>query len=247
MPNAKIIPLIDLTYLPDTFDQMNDEKKIRALCESASSALGTVAALCVHPRYIAFTKLELTKKGLSIPVATVVNFSSGDESLESVLGSIKDTLEAGADEIDIVMPYKTLQEGKIDEVRSFLQRCKNAITEGVCMKVIIESGVLDADQVREATEIVCDIEADFVKTSTGKIKGKGATIEALITILDVLVDQRESNGQMCGLKLSGGITLDNVDAFLDRVQMTMGKAFIDPMTFRFGASALLDDLIAKSD
>ncbi len=242
MLKTTIIPLIDLTYLPDTFNHEKDEAEIVKLCESASSELGTVAALCVHPHYVAFTKQELAKRGLTIPVATVVNFPSGDESIESVSESIQFSLAAGANEIDIVMPYKKLHEGRVGEISDFLQRCKNLLPKNVLLKVIIESGVLTLDEVRAATEIVCDIEAAFVKTSTGKIKDKGASIEAVNVMLDMLSKHKQAGGLVCGLKISGGVSIKNVDAFLSRVNEVMGNTFINQTTLRFGSSALLSQL-----
>ena len=239
-----MISLIDLTYLPDTFDNTKDEAEVMKLCAAASSKFGTVAALCVHPQYIKFAKKELAKRSIAIPVATVVNFPTGNESLEEVSKSIRFSLEAGADEIDLVMPYKKLQEGRIDEVRNFLQACKDLLPEFVLLKVIIESGVLTLDEVRTATEIVCTIEANFVKTSTGKLKNKGASTEAVTAILEVLDERRQSNKQVCGVKISGGVSIKNVDEFFNRVKDIMGGSFMDPITFRFGASALLEELIS---
>lgn len=243
MPNPKIISLIDLTYLPDAFDQKKDEAEIIKLCDAASNEFGTVAALCVHPQYVAFAKQELVKRNITIPVATVVNFPTGEESLEAVSESIRFSLEAGADEIDIVMPYKKLQEGRMDEVRDFLQACKNLLPENVLFKVIIESGVLTQDEVRTATEIVCDIEADFVKTSTGKVKDKGASMDAVKTMLEVLFERIQTGGLVCGLKISGGVSIKNADEFFNLVKETMGKVFMTSATFRFGASALLGQLV----
>jgi len=243
MPNATIISLIDLTYLPDAFDQAKDEAEIIKLCDAASSEFGTVAALCVHPQYVAFTKQELAKRNIAVPVATVVNFPTGDESLESVQESIQFSLAAHADEIDIVMPYRTLQTGQIDEVRDFLQACKNFSPDNTLFKVIIESGVLTLAQVRTATEVVCDMGANFVKTSTGKIKDKGASTEAVNVMLDVLFERWQANGLVCGLKISGGVSIQNVDKFYDDVEKTMGKAFMNSVTFRVGASTLLSQLV----
>ena len=104
--------------------------------------------------------------------------------------------------------------------------------------------LLSDDQISQATEIACQCGFDFVKTSTGKIPGKGASIPAVEAILKVLSQRKKRGECVPGLKLSGGVTASSLDRYLALVSKHMGEAWLDPKTLRIGASQLLDELLA---
>ena len=234
MNNTDIIALIDLTRLVE-----NDSlQSIIELCHKATTPFGPVAAVCVYPEFVATAKNTL--RDTPIAVATVVNFPSGNESLTITEQKIKESLAAGADEIDIVMPYQQLQLGDLNYVTKYLLKCRE-LTRKHCLKIIIESGALSPTQVNEATSIVAKIGADFVKTSTGKIE-HGASFAAVETILQVLAALDDAPG----IKISGGIrTPQQAHDYLQLITNYMGASWIAPQTVRLGASKLLDELLSS--
>lgn len=229
--HRQLIHLLDFTRLVE----LDTEADVAHFCERANTPLGPVAAICVYPAYIALAKAHAP----SIPVATVANFPTGTAPLPTVLHSIDAALVAGADEIDVVLPYHALIAGDTDTVKTFLTACR-AQTKGRVLKVIIESGALNTSQIHTATHLVINCGAEFVKTSTGKI-ATGATPDAVQTILDTL---KSSNQTHTGIKISGGVkTPDIAVAYLRQIESTLGTAWLTPKHLRFGASGLLDQLI----
>jgi deoxyribose-phosphate aldolase len=112
------------------------------------------------------------------------------------------------------------------------------------LKVILESGALGpADTVGAAARLAIDCGADFVKTSTGKIPA-GASLDAAGAMLEAI----RTAGRPVGLKPSGGIrTFDEAMAYVELADSVMGEGWATPATFRFGASGLLDSLLAVVD
>ncbi len=227
---TRLISLIDFTRLLDH----DNESDIREFCKKASTPLGPVAALCVYPEFI--TAAKNTKP--TIPVATVANFPSGNDALPAVEQSILSSLEKGADEIDVVMPYKRLIVADMDYVIQFLNRCRE-LTKNYVLKIIIETAALDEAHIAQATQLVADCGADFVKTSTGKMAG--ASLEAVTIVLETLALLTNPPG----IKISGGIhTPEQAQSYLDLIEKHMGRAWITPTHVRLGSSRLIDALEA---
>jgi deoxyribose-phosphate aldolase len=229
------ITLLDLTDLgePTTADAAT------TLCQRAREA--GVAAVCVWPQFVALCAATLRDSG--VRVATVVNFPSGDEPLGDVLAMTSAALVDGADEIDVVLPYRTWLAGDSHTAGDVLDGVRDLASSGsrlAAVKVIIESGELpDRAAVDRATLFAIAHGANFVKTSTGKT-AISATLEAAEIILEAI----HVSGQPVGFKASGGIrTLAAAREYLELAESTMGAGWISPSTFRFGASSLLDDLL----
>lgn len=233
----KINSLIDLTSLNEDDSQSSIEK----LCKKATNPLGKVASVCVYPRFIADVK-ALTP----IKIATVVNFPSGGESLASVVSDIKKAIDLGALEIDMVLPYLSFLEGKNDAVRNFIEQCKIACGETILLKVILETGVLqDPSIIKAASEMAIMAGADFLKTSTGKVS-IGATLPAARTMLMVIKKLTSQLGRRVGFKVSGGIrTIDAAIQYMELADQIMGCDWVNPKTFRIGASLLVDEIITN--
>ena len=233
MTATQLVSLIDLTRL----QEHDTAEAITALCQQAETPLGPVAAVCIYPEFVATARHALSQT--HIPIATVANFPTGDDSLEATLTSIKNSLGAGAHEIDVVLPYKKLIAGETAQVAAFLEQCR-AQTEGHPLKVIIESGALDKHHIIEATSLVAACGADFVKTSTGKIE-QGASLEAVETILSVLV----TFDNPPGIKISGGVrSIEQAQRYIELITQYMGPEWITPVRVRIGASKLLELLLA---
>jgi deoxyribose-phosphate aldolase len=182
----------------------------------------------------------LTRLGLTgVEVATVANFPAGELDLVASVSEIREAVGQGASEVDLVLPYQAFLQGRESQVRLFLDGCRQACT--VRLKVIIESGVLGGvEQIRAASRLALDSGADFLKTSTGKASVH-ATPEAARTMISVIAER----GGRAGFKASGGLrAMADAQVYLDLAEEIMGPAWIGPQTFRFGASSLLDDVLA---
>lgn len=212
---------------------------VEALCADAQTAQGPVAAVCVWPRFAATAKEAL--KETRIKVATVANFPAGGGHLLHVLTEVEEALDGGAREIDVVMPYNAVMEGYFELATRILKEVK-----GLCkarpMKVILETGVLqDPERIRVASDLAIKAGADFLKTSTGKTE-IGATPEAAKVMLEAI--RASERKQKPGLKLSGGVrTLEDARLYMRMAEEAMGPDYIQPATFRIGASSLLDALL----
>ncbi|GGK25235.1 deoxyribose-phosphate aldolase [Salinarimonas ramus] len=235
----RAIGLTDLTNLDETCT----ESAIDALCAKAKGGDGVppVAAVCVWPQFV--SRAKATLRGSGVRVATVVNFPTGDEDVERVVEQTREALRDGADEIDLVLPYRAFLAGEEEEARGMLAAVRERVPAERVLKVILETGELkDADAIRRASTLAIAEGADFVKTSTGKTP-ISATPEAARIMLETI--EAAPGGRRVGLKPSGGIrTLDQARAYLDLAAEIMGEGWARPETFRFGASGLHGALVA---
>ena len=233
---SRAIGLIDLTDLSD--DHAPDG--IDDLCRRAREH--RTAAVCVWPEFVA--RCAELLDGSGVRVATVVNFPSGDEPVADVLAMSGAALTAGADDIDLVLPYRAFLDGDSDRPAEMVAAIAALIEPPKLLKVILESGAYPGpDSVAAAAHLTIANGADFVKTSTGKID-EGASLEAARAMLGEIEVAAES-GRAVGLKPSGGIrTFDEAQAYIDLADSVMGEGWATPSTFRFGASGLLDSLLA---
>jgi deoxyribose-phosphate aldolase len=232
----RILSLIDLTNLNDV---CTDEEVVE-LCTRAHGQFGKTAAVCVWPQFVELSTSLL--RGTSIKVATVVNFPHGGNDVAVVVDTTVAALDAGADEIDLVLPYQSMIKGDEASVVSMLQAVREVVHAPDHLKVILETGELsDEHIIRRASELAIKAGADFIKTSTGKTK-VSATPEAVKTMLQVIHD----SGRPVGLKPSGGIrTVADAQQYLYLADAIMGPRWATPETFRFGVSGLLDAVEAE--
>ena len=235
----RAIGLIDLTDLSD--DHAPDG--IDELCRRAREH-GT-AAVCVWPEYVA-RSVELLE-GSGVRVATVVNFPSGDQSVGDVIAMTRTALADGADDIDLVLPHRAFLAGDSARAGAMVAAVAAFVDRPVLLKVILESGAYpDIESVGAAAHLAIANGADFVKTSTGKI-AQGASLDAARAMLGEIASVAES-GRTVGLKPSGGIrSFDDAMAYLDLADRMMGDGWATPATFRYGASGVLDALLAELD
>ncbi len=234
---ARAIALIDLTDLAD--DHAADG--IDTLCDRAADH--STAAVCVWPEFVARCADRL--RGASPRVATVVNFPSGDEPIDNVRTMTEQALLDGADDIDVVLPYRRFRDGDSAGAAEVIDAVTALVEPPRICKVILETGELtEPGEVARAAQLAVEHGADFVKTSTGKT-AVGATPEAARAMLEV-ISAATAAGRLVGLKPSGGVrTLDDAAVYLDLADRVMGNSWATPHTFRFGASGLLDALAAE--
>lgn len=232
---ALLLPLLDLTSLGED----DTPEAIRALCARARLPSGLPAALCVYPEHV--TTVRNAIGDTPAKVATVVNFPDGGSDAARIARETRRAIAAGADEIDMVLPYRALLAGDAALARLCVDACRAACGDGALLKLIIESGELATpERIRDACRIGLDAGVDFLKTSTGKV-GINATPEAAAIMLDEIA----AAGGRCGFKAAGGIrTLAAAADYLELADLRLGADWISPQHFRIGASALFDELAA---
>lgn len=231
----RALGLLDLTSLNDN----DTDEAVITLCRKAHGEFGHTAAVCIWPRFVKLSKKEL--EGTPVRVATVVNFPHGGTDIDATVAETKQAIADGADEIDVVLPYKAFMSGDKESARALLKATREAC-KGKILKVIIESGVLThADTIADASRLSIECGADFIKTSTGKTP-VSATPEAANVMLEVIRD----SGKPVGFKASGGVrTTEQAVEYMTLADKIMGPKWISPKTFRFGASGLRDSLLAS--
>jgi deoxyribose-phosphate aldolase len=236
----RALGLVDLTNLNDDCTAAD----ITALTVRTVTDHGSVAAVCVWPRFVAQAAAEL--KGTGVKVATVVNFPAGGVDTDAVVAETRQALADGADEIDLVMAYQAFASGRKGFAEEQIIRVKEAISEPVILKVILETGeIADPLLIHAASNVAIAAGADFIKTSTGKV-AVNATLEAAEIMLTAIEEaRRDDAGRVVGFKPAGGIrTFEDAASYLALADRIMGVNWVSARTFRFGASGLLDALIA---
>ncbi len=240
------IECMDLT----TLEGVDTPGKVRALCtkamhpDPADPSVPAVAAVCVYPELVAVAKHALGASG--VKVASVAGtFPAGLGPLPTRLDEIRRAVEAGADEIDIVLNRSAFLAGDLAQAFDDIVASKRACGTAH-LKVILETGELGSyDGVRRASMLAMAAGADFIKTSTGKI-GTNATPPFALVMCEAIRDHFEATGERVGLKLAGGIrTAKQSWQYLVIVNETLGGEWLTPERFRLGASSLLNDVLMQ--
>ena len=240
------LSLIDLT----TLEGKDSEGKVKQLCYKASHLhykhpeLPCVAAVCVYPTMVPIAKKEL--EGTEINVASVATaFPSGMANINAKLDEVKSVVDAGADEVDMVISRGRFLKGDYNYVSDEISLVKNACGK-VHLKVILETGELvTLDNVQMASDIAMEAGADFIKTSTGKVS-PAATPPVILTMLQAIQDFQIKTGKKIGMKPAGGIgTAKEAIQYLVMIKETLGDDWLSPNLFRFGASSLANDILMQ--
>ncbi|MBS9404558.1 deoxyribose-phosphate aldolase [Halomonas sp. TRM85114] len=240
------LTLMDLTSLNDD----DNDRRIRQLCEQADTPAGHPAAVCVYPAFVATARHALTEHGLAgkVRVATVTNFPHGKADVTSAASETREAIAAGADEVDVVFPYRAFMNGDEALGRKLVAVCKAACGKAP-LKVILETGEWDdPEQLRRAADQAIAAGADFLKTSTGKV-AVNATLEAAEILLTAIKESgQHTASREVGFKAAGGVkSAEDARAYLQLATRLMGEAWVTPEHFRFGASSLLGSLLDTLD
>ena len=242
----RVLSMIDLT----TLEGQDTPGKVRQLCQKAihlhdsMPGLPHVAAVCVYPNMVGVAKAALD--GHDIIIASVATaFPSGMSSLDIKLDDTRIAVEAGANEIDMVISRGAFLAGDYQHVFDEIVAVKEACGDAH-LKVILETGELGTlDRVRRASVLAMHAGADFIKTSTGKIQ-PAATMQVTLTMLQAIRDYYYETGRMVGMKPAGGISSAKLALhYLVMLQETLGNAWMTPEWFRFGASSLANDVLMQ--
>lgn len=178
-----------------------------------------------------------------IRIATVTNFPHGNDDIEIALAETRAAIAYGADEVDVVFPYRALMAGNEQVGFDLVKACKEACAAAnVLLKVIIETGELkDEALIRKASEISIKAGADFIKTSTGKV-AVNATPESARIMMEVIRDMGVE--KTVGFKPAGGVrTAEDAQKYLAIADELFGADWADARHYRFGASSLLASLL----
>ena len=245
------IRMVDLT----TLEGMDTPGKVRALSakamrpDPADPTCPAAAAVCVYPDMVGVAKQTLGTSGVHV-AAVATAFPSGRAALDLKLADTKDAVEAGADEIDMVIDRGAFLAGHYldvyEEIVAVREACARPDGSSAHLKVIFETGELQTyDNVRRVSWLAMLAGAHFIKTSTGKVQ-PAATLPVTLVMLEAVRDFREATGQQVGVKPAGGIR-NSKDAirYLVVVNEIAGEDWLHPDLFRFGASSLLNDLLLQ--
>ncbi|MDZ7738213.1 MAG: deoxyribose-phosphate aldolase [Bacteroidales bacterium] len=240
----RILGHLDFTSLNVT----DNVPVIEDICEKVNNYqyafpdLPAPAAICVYPRFVPTVKKML--KVPSVKTASVAGgFPSSQVSTQIRVAEVRQAIEDGADEIDMVMPVgEFLQENK-NFIKDEIAAVKEVMGKGH-LKIIIESGLLGKPElIYEASILAMESGADFIKTSSGKEK-VSATLEAVYIMCHAINDFQHAGGKMTGIKPAGGIA-EAADAvrYYSLVEMVLGHGWLIPERFRIGASRLANNLL----
>lgn len=254
------LSMVDLT----TLEGKDTPEKVRALCRKAirpwegplEPPAPSVAAVCVYPTLVATAREELV--GSTVKVAAVATgFPSGQYPLDVRLADVRAAVAAGADEVDMVINRGAFLAGRYDQVAEEIRLTREACG-AAHLKIILETGELETlDNVRRASDLAMEAASRvpglpaprdgevFIKTSTGKVQ-PAATMPVTLVMLEAIRDRFLATGVRMGMKPAGGIrTAKQALHYLVMVKETLGDEWLTPALFRFGASALANDLLRQ--
>ncbi len=245
------IRMVDLT----TLEGQDTRGKVRALSakamrpDPADPSCPPAAAVCVYPDMVGVAKEALA--GSAVLVASVATaFPSGRAARDIKLADTRDAVDAGADEIDMVIDRGAFLSGRyldvFEEIVAVREACARADGSSAHLKVIFETGELQTfDNIRRVSWLAMMAGAHFIKTSTGKVQ-PAATMPGTLVMLEAVRDFREATGRMVGVKPAGGIrSSKEATKYLVMVNEVAGADWLDPDWFRFGAATLLNDLLMQ--
>lgn len=241
------VTMVDLT----TLEGKDTRGKVESLCHKALRPhdgfdIPTAAAVCVYPAMVKYAAPIV--KGTQVRIASVATaFPSGQAPLKTRLEEVRSAVKDGADEIDMVITRGAFLSGELQQVQDEISAVRDACGEAV-LKVILETSELETyDNIRAASFLAMEVlrPGDFIKTSTGKTSDN-ATLGNNQVMLEAIRDFYLATGTEIAMKPAGGIrTSKQALTFLIAVKETLGDNWLNNSRYRFGASALLNDLVRQ--
>ena len=243
---TKIFNCIDLTTLNTTDSQQSVAGFIQRVndFDNEYPQYPNVAAVCVFSNFAGVVKSTLEVTGVNTAVVAG-GFPSGQTFTEVKVADVALAVAEGADEVDVVMNLGMLRDHNYEELCDELIEVKHAAKEAH-MKVIIESGALrEPEQIRDASILAMYSDADFIKTSTGKVY-EGASPEAAYVMCQCIKEYHEKTGRKVGFKAAGGVrSADDALVYYAIVKEVLGEEWLNNSLFRIGASSLANAILAK--
>jgi deoxyribose-phosphate aldolase len=196
--------------------------QIETLCREAKQY--DFMSVCIQPHFIKFAKPLLVES--SVKICTVIGFPLGQSSRETKVFETQQAIQDGADEIDMVINLSLLKSAKFHELYLEIADIKHAC-QNRTLKVILETSLLNDQEIIKACQIAKEAKAHFVKTSTGFANG-GATVAAVRLM-------KQTVGQDMAVKASGGIrSLTDMQAMIEagatRIGTSSGVAIMQGLT-----------------
>ncbi|HEX8938608.1 MAG TPA: deoxyribose-phosphate aldolase [Candidatus Limnocylindrales bacterium] len=240
------VRMVDLT----TLEGKDTPGKVRALCAKGmhpvpgDPTIPSVAAICIYPALVPVARAALAGSGVRV-ASVATGFPSGQTFLDLKVAEARAAVEAGADEVDMVIDRGAFLAGDYATVFDEIVAVKEAAGPAH-LKVILETGELGTyDNVRRASVLAMLAGADFIKTSTGKV-APAATLPVTLVMLEAIRDFERATGREVGMKPAGGIRYaKEAIQYLVVLYETLGPRWMTPERFRFGASSLLNDLLMQ--
>ena len=252
----RAITCMDLTTLSGD----DTDERVRRLCAKARQPLQhelveklgieelgiKVAAVCVYHTFVETARHALGGSGVRI-AAVSTGFPAGLSPLSERIAEIRRSVQAGADEIDVVITrahvFGARWQALYDEIASFKLACGRAH-----MKVILGTGdLLTLRNVARASVVAMMAGADFIKTSTGK-EATNATLPVSLVMVRAIREYAQQTGMAVGFKPAGGIrTAKQSIDWLAMIKEELGESWMRAEMFRFGASGLLGDIERQLD
>ncbi|SDT03927.1 deoxyribose-phosphate aldolase [Microlunatus soli] len=245
------ISMVDLTTLEGADTAGKVRNLVRKALQPDPELADTprVAAVCIYPDLVPIAAEALAgseQTGTKINIASVATaFPSGRAATEVKIADVGTAVDAGADEIDMVIDRGAFLAGNYGKVFDEIVAVKQA-AGSARLKVILETGELATyDNVRRASWLALLAGGDFIKTSTGKVS-PAATLPVTHVMLQAVKDWKRITGEQRAVKPAGGIrTAKDAIRYLVAVREVAGPEWLDPHWFRFGASSVLNDLIMQ--
>ena len=243
---TKIFNCIDLTTLNTT----DSQDSVRAFVQRVNDfdneypQYPNVAAICVFSNFAGVVRSSLEVTNVKIAVVAG-GFPSGQTFTEIKVADTALSVSEGADEVDVVMNLGMLRDGTYEELCDELIEVKHAAKDAH-MKVIIESGALkEPEDIRNASILAMYSDADFIKTSTGKVY-EGASPEAAYVMCRCIKEYFDKTGRKVGFKAAGGVrSADEALLYYAIVKEVLGEEWLNNSLFRIGASSLANSMLAK--
>lgn len=240
-----ILGSIDLT----TLSTEDSEKSVAAFTQRVNDfdsdypTYPHVAAICVYSNFAEVVKTNLDVEG--VDVCVVAGGFPSSQTFQAVkVADVALAREAGADEVDIVLNVGQFLDGNYADLTDEITELKHT-ARGAKLKVILETGCLrTAERIRNASLLAMYSEADFIKTSTGKIYD-GASLEAAYVMCHCIREYYQTTGRKVGFKAAGGVrTADEAISYYTLVHEILGDEWLTPDLFRIGASSLANNVLS---
>lgn len=236
---------IDLTTLSTTDTQTSVAKFVQRVNDFDNDypQFKNVAAICVYSNFAEVVKTNLEVSGVDIAVVAG-GFPSSQTFTEIKVADSALAVAGGANEVDIVMNLGYYLDENYEDLTDEIIEIKQAIKEAK-LKVILETGALEkAEDIKRASILSMYSEADFIKTSTGKIY-PGASLEAAWVMCSCIKEYYAKTGRKVGFKAAGGVrTAEEAVGYYAIVKEVLGDEWLNQDLFRIGASSLANSLLS---
>lgn len=237
---------IDLTTLKSTDSPSSVARFTEAVnsFEETFPSLPNVAAICVYPNFAGVVRSVLEVSGVKVACVSG-NFPSSQSFEEVKVAETALAVQAGADEIDIVLNMGYFFDKDYEALSDEISEQKAAVRDGL-LKVILETGALrTARNIKMASVLSLYSGADFLKTSTGK-EYPGASLEAAYVMAKAIKEYYDATGNRVGFKASGGVaTTEDAVKYYTIIKEVLGEEWLSNRYFRLGASRLANNLLTS--